>query len=405
VARGGALPLHLAQLRALAFMPTPDEPEPPSLADAVTRRLLPLAVTGRRVLQALAVLGERAPLAALRTLVEADDLASLDKLVELGFVRLHNGEYVFSHPYLRDVVEASTPAETRKHLHASALDLASVEGKPIEVRAEHAGRSGDVWTALMLLERSGQDALKRGDPVVGVHAFRHGLELARRELLESGDEALDRAIVSFSRQLGEALVWSGDVMGAAGVLAESLALAGPNSLERARMTLVQGRVAERRERASEAAQKLGLAADLARQLGDQLLEGRALWALARVRKAQGDGWGAVQALRTGLERFVASEPRGERRCRVEIDLAEMLADLGDTTRAADHLERALDLARDGTWLALEGAALGVLASIDELSGERARALSRYREACALSAHAGDLASRDRWGRAAQALSS
>jgi tetratricopeptide (TPR) repeat protein len=255
----------------------------------------------------------------------------------------------------------------------------------------------------MLLERMGQDALRRGDPTVGVLAFRRGLELARRELLDTGDEALDRAIVSFSRQLAEALVWSGDISGAAGVLSEAIALAGPASLERARMTLVQGRVAERRERPQDAAQKLSLAAEIANGLGNKSLEARALWALARVRKAGGDGPGAVAALTAGLDCLVEAEPRSARRCLVEIDLAEQLADLGDTEQAADHLDRALDLAKDGEWRALEASALGVLASIDELKGEPENALKRYREACVLAADAGDLVLRDRWGRAARAL--
>ncbi|MDB4989604.1 MAG: serine/threonine protein kinase, partial [Myxococcaceae bacterium] len=401
---GGALPLHLEQLRALRWEPTLDEPAAPSLADAVTRRLAVLDLGARRVLQALAVLGERVPLSELREMVEADDLPGLERLVEQGLLRLHNGDFVIAHPYLRDVVAASTPGETRKLLHSRALDLASTHGKPLEVRAEHAFRAGDALTAMMLLDRMGQDALRRGDASVGVLAFRRGLELARRELLETGDEALDQAIVSFSRLLAEALMWSGDVTGAAGVLAEAIALAGPASLELARMTLVQGRVAERRDRPRDAAHKLALAADLAHRLGNKNVEARALWALARVRKAEGDGLGAVNSLTVGLECLVASEPRSARRCLVEIDLAEMLADLGDSEAASDHLERALDLAKDGEWRALEAAALGVLATIDELRGEPQRALARYREACVLAAEAGDLRSRDRWGHAARALS-
>jgi tRNA A-37 threonylcarbamoyl transferase component Bud32/tetratricopeptide (TPR) repeat protein len=401
MANGGLLPLHLEQLRALRWEPTIDEPNAPSLAESVTRRLAVLDLGARRVLQALAVLGEQGALQPLKELVENEDLPGVEKLVEQGLLRLQSGDLMFAHPYLRDVVAASTPGATRKLLHTRAFDLASVQ--PLEVRAEHAFRAGDVLTALMLVDRMGQDALKRGDPKTGVFAFRRGLELARRELLETGDEAFDRAIVSFSRQLAEALVWSGDVTGAAGVLSEAIELAGPSSLERARMTLVQGRVAERRHRPKEAAQKLALAAESANRLGDKPLEARALWALSRVHKAEGDGPSAVAALRTGLERLVDGEPRSARRCLVEIDLAELLADLGDTGASSDHCERALDLARDGEWRALQAAALGVLASVDELRGETDSALTRYREACVLAADAGDLASRDRWGKAARAL--
>jgi serine/threonine-protein kinase len=404
-ALGGALPLHLEQLRALRWEPSIDEPSPPSLADAVMRRLALLDVETRRVLQALAVVGERVDTAAVQHMVDAEDMHVLVPLVDSEFLRvLPTGDYAFAHPFLRDVVEASIPAETRKTLHARALDLASHTGKPLEVRAQHAFRAGEVMTALMLLERMGQESLRRGDPGVGMLAFHHGLELARREMLETGDEALDSAIVSFSRQLAEAMVWAGDVTGAAGVLNEAFQLAGPLSLERARMTLVLGRVAERRDRPREAARQLLLASELAHKLGNRVLEARAQWALSRVRKAEGDSLGAVNALTTAVDRLTEAEPRSARRCLCELELGEVLIDLGDTEAATEHLERALDLARDGDWSALSAAAYGVLASIDELAGERERARQRYKEAAQLAAKAGDASGRERWRRAVQALS-
>ena len=403
-ASGGLLPLHLEQLRALRWEPTLDEREPPLLADSVMRRLSLLDVAARRVLQALAVLGERVSLMALRHVVETEDLPALSQLVEHGLLKPSDGLYSFVHPYLRDVVEASTPAETRKVLHAKALDLASNLGQPLEVRAEHAFRSGDVMTALMLLERMGQEALRRGDPSVGMLAFRNGLELARRTVLETGDEALDPALVSFSRQLAETLVWSGDVTGAAGVLNEAFQLAGPLSLERARMTLVLGRVAERRDRPREAARQLGLAAELAQKLGNKPLEGRALWALSRVRKGEGDTLGSVNALSAAAERLMESEPRSATRCLAELELGELLVDMGDLEAALDHLERAHDLAQDGDYKALSASALGVLGSVDELHGRRDAAKQRYLEASQHAASAGDARGRERWSRAYHSLS-
>ncbi len=401
---GGALALHLEQLRALQWEPSPHEPAPPSLAELVTRRLALLDVAGRRVIQALSVLGERAQPSALRQLIADEDLQALAKLVESELLRvLPNGDYGFTHPYLRDVVEASIPGETRKALHAKALDWANQVGKPLEVRAEHAFRAGESMTALMLLERMGQEALKRGDPSVAILAFRHGLELARKEMLDTGDEALDSAIVSFSRQLAEAMVWGNDVMGAAGVLNEAAQLAGPMSLERARMNLALGRVAERRDRPREAARQLMLAAELAQKLGNKLLEGRALWALSRVRRSEGDSLGAVNALREAVERLTESDPRSARRCSCEIELGEALIDLGDSEAATQHLERALDLANDGDWSALAAGALGILGTLDELAGERERARERYREASELAARAGDLVARERWRRATQSI--
>jgi tetratricopeptide (TPR) repeat protein len=400
---GGLLPLHLEQLRALRWEPTLDEREPPSLADSVLRRLALLDVASRRVLQAIAVLGVRVSLMALRHVVETDDLPALSKLVECELLRPSEGQYSFVHAYLRDVVEASTPAETRKVLHARALDLSSNSGEPLEVRAEHAFRSGDVLAALMLLERMGQEALRRGDPSVGMQAFRNGLELARRTVLETGDEALDPALVSFSRQLAETLVWSGDVTGAAGVLNEAFQLAAPVSLERARMTLVLGRVAERRDRPREAMRQLGLAAELAQKIGHRTLEANALWALSRVRRSEGDTLGAVNALSAATERLMENEPRSAQRCLAEIELGELLVDMGDLEAAGEHLERAHDLAQDGDFKALAASALGVLGAVDELHGQRSDAKQRYLDASLLAANAGDARGRERWHRAYQSL--
>jgi serine/threonine-protein kinase len=399
----GALPLYLEQLRALHWEKTQEEPEPPSLAECVMRRLALLDLGSRRVLQAVAVLGERVQFRALERLVDAEQLAVLSRLCESGFLNQTDDGYEFTHPYLRDLAAASTPAETRKILHASALEFSSQTGEALEVRAEHAFRSGDVITALMLLERAGQEGLKRGDPAVALVAFRHGLELARRTLLETGDEALDPAIVSFSRQLGESMLWSGQVTGAAGVLNEAFQLAGPSSLERARMTMLLGRVAERRDKPREAARQLGLAAELAHKLENPVLEARSRWALSRVRKAEGDTLGAVNALTAAAERLIEAEPNSARRAQVELELGELLVDMGDIEAATDHLERALDLARDGDWAAIAAGALGVLASIDELSGQRTQAGRRYREATRLAAGAGDAKGHERWRRAAATL--
>ncbi len=399
----GRLPLYLEQLRALRWEPTADDPSLPSLAEAVMRRIDTLDIVTRRVLQAAAVLGERVPFDALRELVLHEDLSALGKLKARGLLRQTEHGYAFTHPYLRDLVAASTPAETRKLLHARALEWASHNGEPLEVRAEHAFRSGDELAALMLLERMGQEALKRGDPGAAMLAFRRGLELARREMLEKGNESLDPAIVSFSRQLGEAMLWHGDVTAAAGVLNEAFQLAGPRSLERARMTLLLGRVAERRDKPREAARQLGLAAELAQQLKNPLLEARAMWAMSRVRKSEADTVGAHNALSQAVERMIAAEPRSARRAQVEVELGELLVDLGDTEAAHEHLERGLDIARDGEWSAIAASALGVLATIDELSARREQAAQRYREAAQLAGDAGDAKGRDRWRRAAQAI--
>jgi tetratricopeptide (TPR) repeat protein len=403
VANAGMMPLHMEQLRALRWEPTIDDPDPPSLAEAVSRRLSLLDIDGRRVLQLLAVQGERVSLGTVRKLLSSEDVPMLGKLVDHGFLRREEHEHAFAHPYLRDFVEASIPAETRKSLHARCLDLANDRGEPLEVRAEHAFRAGDLLTALMLLERMGQEAMKRGDASVAVLAFRRGLDLSRRAVLESGDEGLDSAIVSFSRQLAEALVWTRDATGAAGVLNEAFELAGPLTLERARMTLVLGRVYERRDRMREAGRQMGLAAELAQKLGNKLLEARALWALSRLRRTENDSAGAVSTLRSAAERLIEADARSSKRALVELELGELLISVGEGDAAVQHLERALDLARDGDWGSLVANATGALGILDERAGKKSKAAARYREAVTLAALAGDAPARERWSRAVKSL--
>src|SRR6185369_15594498 len=108
-----------------------------------------------------------------------------------------------------------------------------------------------------------------------VLAFRRGLDLARREMMISGDDGLDRAVVTFSRKLGEALDASGDHAGADGVLREALELVGPASKERPRMSLQLGRVAARRDRARDATRLLGQAIEGASRLNDKRTEAEA----------------------------------------------------------------------------------------------------------------------------------
>jgi tetratricopeptide (TPR) repeat protein len=124
-----------------------------------------------------------------------------------------------------------------------------------------------------------------------------------------------------------------------------------------------------------------------------------------VRKGEGDTLGAVNALGAAAERLMECEPRSATRCLAELELGELLVDLGDLETAPDHLERAHDLAQDGDFKALAASALGVLGSVDELRGDREHAKQRYHGASVLAGNAGDARGRERWNRAHQALSS
>jgi serine/threonine-protein kinase len=395
------LPLHLEQLRALGLArPAADEPAPPRLADAVLLRVERLTRAARLALQATAVLGERASLAKVQAMLDASEQPGIDSLRTSGLVRLLGDELTFASPFVRELVVASIPAEARRRLHDRALELEIDDEAPLEVRVEHAFRAGEPTRALLLLERMGDRALARGDAQTAALALRRGLDVARRELLETGDLALDRAIATFSRKLGDALDRAGESAGAEGVLREALDLTPRESLDRARMLLVLGRVALRRERHRDALRVVGEALDLALRAGELRLAGDAQALLGQVRRATGEEAAAADAYRQASELLGRVGAPLARQAAAKVEFAEVLLDLGRLADAVAVLESALQFATDADAPALGAAATGMLAAVDELSGRAAQAATRYRAAATLATRAGDADARERWDRAA-----
>jgi serine/threonine-protein kinase len=403
-ARRLVLPLYLEQVEALGSSLTGDESLPPRLADAVAQRLDRLSLSSRRVLQAASVVGDVCPLNWIRRLVDAAELPGLEALANNGIVRVTTEAIEFTHPFIRDLVESAIPAEARRTLHERALQIASDDAAPLEVRAEHAYRAGEPMSALMLLERMGDKALTRGDARAAVLAFRRALELARREMLETGDFMLEGAIVTFSRKLGEALERSGDVAGADGVLREALDLAGPASAERARMLLALGRVAARRDRRRDAVRLLGQALELAERQREREIEARVHVGMARVRRMDGDLEGAASALRRAIEiEQELPETTLDARARTLLELSETLLALGDVEGAGERLTEARLYADQSGATALLAAAVGSLGIVDHHRGQRESAVKQYEDAARISAEAGDGPGHERWRAAALSM--
>jgi len=158
----------------------------------------------------------------------------------------------FAHPLFRDVAAASLPAGARRDLHARTFDLAAQDDAPLEVRALHAFFGQSALEALMLLEQVADRCTRRGDDEGAILALRRSLELARRALFRGDIDDPERAVVIFSRKLGEALARAGYLTDAEGILREALDLAGPADTDRAKVLEGLARVARSRERASEA---------------------------------------------------------------------------------------------------------------------------------------------------------
>ena len=188
-----------------------------------------------------------------------------------GMVEEEKGALRTSHPLLRDVVLATIPASVRKTLHSSATRVADMLGAPIEVQALHEFHAQNAFGALLLLERVALRCAARGDVAGNILALRRGLELARRELFRGELDDPMRAVLIFSRKLGEALATAGDLTDADGVLREALDMAGPSGQDRARVLGALAHVAHGRERRKEAQAYLSEALELATKSGSHEL--------------------------------------------------------------------------------------------------------------------------------------
>jgi serine/threonine protein kinase len=256
------LPLYLDQLVRFTF--EGGSSPPARLADLVALRIERLAPATRRVLQALAVLGDdvdphqveaifadrggdRQPEETLESV-----LASIGALQSTQIIERHGELLRHTHPLVREIASASIPAAVRRELQIAAARDAEENNLPIEVRALHTLNAQDSFEALLLSEQVAERALARGDAAGAVLWLHRALELARRELFRGELDDPMRAVLIFSRKLGEALTVAGDLTDADGVLREALDLAGPSGPDRAKVLGALANVAHERARSGEA---------------------------------------------------------------------------------------------------------------------------------------------------------
>jgi serine/threonine-protein kinase len=250
----GISPLYLDQV--VRFQREGGTGAPQRLADLIALRVERLPPPARRLLQAMAVIGDDAPPASLKKLLgEAPDLTeptSILKAAGMVELDLETSSLSSAHPLIRDVVLATIPAGARRELHEAVAAICRTQNAPIEVRAMHELHAHNSFEALVLLERVSAQCAARGDVSGNIMALRRGLELARREFFRGELEDPMRAVLIFSRKLGEALAVAGALTDADGVLREALDMAGPSGPDRARVLAVLARVASGRSRNQEA---------------------------------------------------------------------------------------------------------------------------------------------------------
>jgi serine/threonine-protein kinase len=274
------LPLYIDQL--VRFSAEGGSNPPSRLADLVALRIERLAPAARRVLQALSVLGDDVDPKDVEAMVPEEEMprgagesrqsaviASVTALVTAQLIEEGEGGLRHTHPLLREVSSAGIPAAVRRDLHARAARIAEQRRLPLEIRALHMLYAQDAFEALLLLEQAAERALSRGDASGAVTWLHRGLEFARRELFRGELDDPMRAVLIFSRKMGEALTLAGDLTDADGVLREALDLAGPSGQDRARVLRALANVAHERERSGEALGYLSEALEHAARSGAQ----------------------------------------------------------------------------------------------------------------------------------------
>jgi serine/threonine protein kinase len=263
----GIAPLYLDQV--IRFGREHGGQPPARLADLIALRVERLPADARRVLQALAVLGDATEDTALLPLLpgEPDLVEALGLLRRSGMIESTSAGWRVAHPLMRDVVLATIPALVRRELHAAAARSSEATRASIEVQALHEYHAHNAFDALLLLEKVSSRCAARSDIAGTILALRRGLELARRELFRGELDDPMRAVLIFGRKLGEALAQAGDYMDAEGVLREALDMAGPSGPDRARVLGALAHVAFGRDRRLEAQVYLREAMELASRSG------------------------------------------------------------------------------------------------------------------------------------------
>ncbi len=251
-AGGGVLPMYVEQ--ALRYAQEGGTEAPLGLADLIALRVDTLEPRARRLLQALAVLGDAVTAAELDELVPSTDPLhrSIEELDRAGMLTQHQGTISNAHPLLREVVLAGIPAAVRRELHDKALSLRDKTSAPIEVCAHHAYCAEDAFQALLLLEQVAERAAALADTASEVFALRRGLEVARREIARGELDDPLKAMLIFGRKLGVALTRAGNYADAEGVLREALDIAGPSGTDRARVLAALAHVAHGRNKSKDA---------------------------------------------------------------------------------------------------------------------------------------------------------
>ncbi len=251
---------------------------PGSIQALIQARMDRLAASDKNALQAAAVLGQRAPLAAMRHLV-GDAAYDPRLLVDQFLLRPEGDELVFCHALIRDGAYASLLLARRRQLHQEAGSW--IADQDAALAAEHYERAEDPRAAAAYLQASEAQAVR----------YRNAEAL---ELVERALKLPDPAGLEFSLRLARARL-----LLAVGHAAQSIEASGraievaKGDAERALGLIAMASGMRLVDRTSEGLDLLAQAQPMAEQAGLTLdlsrlheLRGNLLYVLGRSKECQ-----------------------------------------------------------------------------------------------------------------------
>ena len=139
---------------------------PDNVRDAVLARVARLSLSGRAVLNATAVIGQRIEPWLLKEVVQAE-VTAVDESLELGFLLTQGDHYLFRHELARQTILNEIPIHRRAFLHQAVLDAlkkSPVGQNDVNRLAHHAEAAGDGEAILAYVPLACKAAMRAGMP-------------------------------------------------------------------------------------------------------------------------------------------------------------------------------------------------------------------------------------------------
>ena len=328
-------------------------PIPASAPDLIRIQIAHLAPALREALEALAVLGDDVDFALINQMSQWDAallVASLNDLVQRGFLKEEAASYRFSHDLIRDIVYQDIPPARRQSFHQRAGEaVKALRPEQVETLAHHFAAAGMRDEALHYYLQAGDKARDAFANPAAVNYYRQALTLADE------DQALRWDIL---QRMERVLGVLGRVAEQSTCLNEMMALA--ESLDedalRARTFFCQGKLAAKTGEPGRGLTLLEKAAAMARKTSDFRLLGQCYEALGRSYWHLGDVPATLAAIEEARRFYqMVGERRGE------LGLLNMLGNvnlglLGRYEQALHNFQRMTELAQASQDATLENTA-------------------------------------------------